>query len=221
MIANTIQSAFAMHSVATKRFGNACIIALSLFAITFPSVVLAKEYEVEIIVFQHTGADTSENEIWGESPLHTADIAKQALQATENSEQGGVVDLLEKKLNSLAQQLKSSPNYKLLDHRGWQQSLLSKASTSPSPIGNKPVSSSDPTLLGSVKVYGGQFIVAELALLLRPGGSSQTLSQDTSGFGSYVRTAQYSLLEKRRIKLNEIHYFDHPLFGAIVQIRPL
>ncbi len=31
----------------------------------------------------------------------------------------------------------------------------------------------------------------------------------------------YSINEKRKVKLNEIHYFDHPKFGVIATIRPL
>ena len=31
----------------------------------------------------------------------------------------------------------------------------------------------------------------------------------------------YRLHEKRRIKFNETHYFDHPKFGVIAKVRPL
>lgn len=31
----------------------------------------------------------------------------------------------------------------------------------------------------------------------------------------------YRLAEKRRLKLNETHYFDHPKFGLLVKISPL
>ncbi|MCG8324602.1 MAG: peptidoglycan binding protein CsiV [Thiotrichales bacterium] len=27
--------------------------------------------------------------------------------------------------------------------------------------------------------------------------------------------------ESRKIKLNEVHYFDHPLFGALIQVSRL
>lgn len=31
----------------------------------------------------------------------------------------------------------------------------------------------------------------------------------------------YRINEKRKVKLNEIHYFDHPKFGVIATVRPL
>jgi hypothetical protein len=30
----------------------------------------------------------------------------------------------------------------------------------------------------------------------------------------------YSMIQSRRVRSNEVHYFDHPLFGLIVQITP-
>lgn len=37
---------------------------------------------------------------------------------------------------------------------------------------------------------------------------------------STVNIAGYRLNQNRRIKLNEIHYFDHPKFGIIIQVSP-
>ena len=31
----------------------------------------------------------------------------------------------------------------------------------------------------------------------------------------------YRMVEKRRLKLNERHYFDHPKFGLLVQVSRL
>jgi len=30
----------------------------------------------------------------------------------------------------------------------------------------------------------------------------------------------YGIRDKRRIKFGERHYFDHPAFGLIIQVRP-
>jgi hypothetical protein len=30
----------------------------------------------------------------------------------------------------------------------------------------------------------------------------------------------YRLNERRRVKLSETHYFDHPKFGALVRVSP-
>ena len=33
--------------------------------------------------------------------------------------------------------------------------------------------------------------------------------------------AHYFMDEQRKLKLNEIHYFDHPNFGVILTVKPL
>jgi len=37
----------------------------------------------------------------------------------------------------------------------------------------------------------------------------------------YVGAVIYRLNEKRRFKLNETHYLDHPKFGILVRVSPL
>ncbi len=32
---------------------------------------------------------------------------------------------------------------------------------------------------------------------------------------------RYFIDEQRKLKLNEIHYFDHPRFGVILSVKPL
>ncbi len=39
--------------------------------------------------------------------------------------------------------------------------------------------------------------------------------------GEAFRTVVYRLKEKWRIKLNEIHYLDHPRFGVIAKVKPV
>ena len=36
-----------------------------------------------------------------------------------------------------------------------------------------------------------------------------------------MRPPGLELKETRRIKLNEIHYFDHPMYGVILQVSRL
>ena len=36
--------------------------------------------------------------------------------------------------------------------------------------------------------------------------------------GADAPAGTFNLHEKRRVKLNEVHYFDHPYFGALVRV---
>ena len=48
------------------------------------------------------------------------------------------------------------------------------------------------------------------------GATGAALTLDEEARADYAR-----LTESRRVRLNEIHYFDHPLFGLIVQVSLL
>lgn len=184
---------------------------------------MAKEYEVEIILFQHTGPDTSANEIWDNGNVFRSDPVVERILGTRESSgnENATTALTSKKLAYLVDRLRASPNYKVLEHKGWQQGLQSKAKT---PVVGIHATTA-PVVLGTMRVYGGHFIRTELELVLRPNAGARV--QDTSAGGltyyerSYGAATQYTLSESRRVKLNEIHYLDHPMFGAIIQVRPL
>lgn len=183
---------------------------------------MAKEYEVEIILFQHTGPDTSANEIWNNGNVFRSDpVVERILGAREASGNENDTALSSKKLAHLADRLRASPNYKVLEHKGWQQGLQSKAKTPV--VGIR--STTEPVVLGTMRVYGGHFIRTELELLLQPNSRARVQHTSSGGLTYYGRAygaaAQYTLSESRRVKLNEVHYLDHPMFGAIIQVRPL
>ncbi|MCH7928714.1 MAG: hypothetical protein IID03_12165, partial [Candidatus Dadabacteria bacterium] len=47
-------------------------------------------------------------------------------------------------------------------------------------------------------------------------GSEEVVMEDIIMTGTYAQ-----MKETRRIKLNELHYFDHPLFGVIMRVTRL
>lgn len=201
---------------------------ITLFTLTTSAAVAAKDYEVELMVFQHMGPDTSENEIWRNS-VPPQKLIQRMLEAEELANSEKITNLTDKQLAHLASRLQASSAYALITHLAWLQSLLPKRQAPLVALRRGVLSnvapSSNSALVGTVRVYGGHFILVELELLLRPSGGTQTPIQNTSDsrFGYYERQfdVRYTLSEKRRLKLNEIHYFDHPMFGAILQVRPV
>ena len=87
------------------------------------------------------------------------------------------------------ERLKASEDYQLLYYYSWAQQSL-------------PVSESaamnvlEEFMHGWIKIYAGHLLFINLDL-------------DYKG---------YRLTEKRRIKLNEKHFFDHPKFGVLIQV---
>jgi hypothetical protein len=71
-----------------------------------------------------------------------------------------------------------------------------------------------------VSVRASQFLHADVDMLYFPKALPQSIIHPTAGAAAPVTVPSgYSRLhESRRMKLNELHYFDHPLFGMIMHI---
>jgi len=91
-----------------------------------------------------------------------------------------------------AELIENSSNYSLLHHFSWGQGAL--------PFQKSPnYSVIEQEIRGWIKVYAGQLLFANI---------------DVDYLG-------YRMTEKRRLKLNERHYFDHPKFGLLMQVSRL
>lgn len=95
-------------------------------------------------------------------------------------------------LNDQATTIKRSHDYQLIKHYSWGQESL--------PVSEAAVFSiAESNLKGWIKVYASQLLYIHLDI-------------DYDG---------YRMQEKRRLKLNERHFFDHPKFGLLVQVSRL
>lgn len=147
-----------------------------LVATSFSSIVVAKDYQVEAILFAnnegHTAFESS----------HYQPIAN----LTSEAETWPLRPTL---LLDEARAINGSQNYTLLAHHSWGQEALP---TSEAAI----FSVADRDTRGWIKVYASHLLFANLDL-------------DFNG---------YRMIEKRRLKLNEKHYFDHPKFGVYLTV---
>ena len=85
-----------------------------------------------------------------------------------------------------------SEDYELLGYMSWGQESLPLSESAAREI-------SELSINGWIKVYANQLLFANLDL-------------DVNG---------YRMIEKRRLKLDELHYFDHPKFGLLMQVSRL
>jgi hypothetical protein len=88
--------------------------------------------------------------------------------------------------------LENAADYNLLYHYSWGQQTL--------PVSQAAVYQLfEENLKGWIKVYAGQLLFANIDL-------------DLNG---------YRMTERRRLKLDEKHFFDHPKFGVLMQVSRL
>lgn len=169
-----------------------CVPVLLLAVLSSPITVAQQRYQLEVIVFEHLKEDGG---LWS--------------RQDERPDWGGALDLKNMngggftalspgsfKMGGVYRVLRSSQNYQPLLHRAWMQQGLPGARARP-----VRVSSDNGQIEGTVKLRQARFLDVDVDLIY------------AIGTEKYAR-----LQESRRMKLKELHYFDHPLFGAIIQV---
>jgi hypothetical protein len=96
--------------------------------------------------------------------------------------------------------LRRRGDYRVLGHGAWQSVIGSGAAST---VRVEDVMSTAEQVTGDVALQRGTYLTLRIDLTYAPSEGSR-----------------YVLSERRRIKYNERHYFDHPAFGAIVLISP-
>lgn len=179
------------------------VILLAHFAL-FPAGIRAAAtpapgaYEVEVLVFEQRLPDLEANEQWTtgrELPIPTVGDAI-TLGATP----------LGADLSAAAAGLQNDARYRVLLHRRWVQGADGKTTSKSILLGSE-----NEELFGYLRFYMSRYLHVELNLVFRPGGGAVGTEQNDVGF---------RLIEQRRIKSLENHYFDHPKFGALVRVSP-
>jgi Peptidoglycan-binding protein, CsiV len=77
---------------------------------------------------------------------------------------------------------------------------------------------------GSIELYVSRFLHVTLDLSYQApaatGAQYDWQSGDAYGLGEFGLAPRYPLHVERRLRSGELHYFDHPAFGVLLQIRP-
>lgn len=163
-----------------QGIGQLCLcLTLGLHAAT----TVAKDYQVEAIVFAQTTA-------------HTAFESTHYQPVAEANSEATTWPLEPEMLLDEAQRIDDSADYQLLAHYAWGQEVLPSSEAAVFLL--PPADFSQP-LSGWIKIYASHLLFANLDL-------------DYDG---------YRMTEKRRLKLNENHYFDHPRFGILLRVSRL
>ena len=104
-------------------------------------------------------------------------------------------------LGGVAERLRQNSGYRVLTHQAWTQPDLPSARAQPVAITARDEELG--IVAGTVELRRQQVMVAELDLWLE---DPETLDR-------------YRLHEVRRLRSGELHYFDHPRFGVIMEIN--
>ena len=158
----------------------------------------ARDYVLELIVFKQSGSREQLEESWTADSNRVQDnwekLQSTALNASDQPLRPG-----SSRLSQVENNLRSA-GHQILQAVRWQQPASVYQNAPIVDIGNGPMS-------GFIRVYKTSLIYADLHLGLRDSFSP-------------TPTPLYFIDEKRRLKFKEVHYFDHPHFGAILTVWP-
>lgn len=155
------------------------LLFIGFFALHVASTAQAKDYMVEVLVFENVNSALS--------------TESHDYEAPQNMKSGSQTWLLEPTmLIAEAELIQDSDSYELKQHYSWGIESLPYEDSA-----NYTILEEDAQ--GYIKVYADQLLFTNLDL-------------DYKGF---------RMKEKRRLKLNEKHFFDHPKFGLLMQVSRL
>jgi hypothetical protein len=166
-----------------------------LWAVSLP--ILAEQ--LEMIVFLNKATNVSKEEAW---PAYPGEL-KYSKKLHSSNPEINIIEDSNLYLNSIYSKLKISPNFQPIYRIGWRQSIGS----SKKPLHFKfscPDGSCSGNGIIDVQRMGGHVYKAKLDIIL-----SHRSLKNTSG----VR-----LQHVAKIKSNELYYFDHPVFGVLINI---
>jgi hypothetical protein len=205
-------------------------VAVALLATTAPAHAANRWYQVEVIVFRYADPSVAEQAVApailpdfrGARPLVTDVAGTDAAPAPRPNEvmRPGPVpyDALPRSALIMAgiyRRLRDLPAYDPVLHVGWRQpggALGSRAvyvtdnPRVPADVavdtGAVPLTPEPARIEGTVRVRTGRLLHVE------------------ADFLDHGQAAPVRINERRKVKFKELHYFDNPFFGLIVQVTP-
>ena len=196
------------------------VVLLGLVILTTTPSTYASSYRVEMVLFEHLQSNPADSE----APSEKLSITRK--KPLKSSPQA-VVPLSSLTMSKQIEKLVKGNIIRVISALSWNQNVIPKKASTPLTMKSlwginalKPGPDNNP-LEGSVHLYKvGQVFQFSLSIDWSP-----PLSQPTRQINlgnrliAKLNPEIFQLREKRRVRLNEIHYFDTPRLGALVRVR--
>ena len=172
------------------------LVLLLLGLITFSCGVNAagKQYSIELLIFAQDQPNTEVFDQVESKIVWPRGVTKLSTYKKISSEN--------RHLKNSFSKLVRSENYKPLMHVAWIQSVNANSFSRPVRLSN-----ASGEIRGFFRMQRGHYVHMVTDIEYQP--------------DSFEESVVYRLNEKRRFKLNETHYLDHPKFGMLVRVSPI
>lgn len=193
-----------MMRLLSFKTGIMLLIALLYCTVGFATPT-EKTYDVQILVFSHITANTLSLEQW--PVIQTPTPSNQS----QNPPQKNAYALQAEKGDLLR-----DPNYDILFDGSWQASWQEGSTI------QFPIVSIDGKLNGTVAITLGHYFDVNTQLFLSEPISLLQKINATPYFNQFSQSDfTFKLAEDRRMRSNELDYFEHPLMGMLIKIIPI
>jgi len=157
-----------------------------------------KWYSVEYIVFENTLTVGDAAEPWTKSALEVPFNAINLNSSQNNA--FAALNSSERQLHAVASKLKRLSAYTPIAHGGWTQKLQANTPLQPVQVIQQYGTNQ---LNGTITFHSKKYLHLDINLQLTELDSS----------------TNYRLKATRRIKADDIHYFDHPRFAVLAHVK--
>ena len=200
-------------------------IVLGILIFALNHTAYARDYMVELIVFERLDVATENAEVWDFSSNRIADKLQKIRTLKDKSVAYNTLPTLNN-LTAINNKL-TAAGYRILRSAAWTQPAATYQNAPLISLGITGSSLPD----GFVKVYKTSLIFADIDMQYSPTTLAQLSAPNTPSTNSDLNNlpppspaaqqpAYFFIAEKRRLKFKEIHYFDHPMFGVIIGVWP-
>jgi hypothetical protein len=126
-------------------------------------------------------------------------------------------------------------NYRLIMHKGWRQKLADRENAPKIHLhGGQIYNTDDEEVDGIIKLSAGRYIHVDADLLFHKPMRIVSGTEDPNSTARFAEVANrqnwqndpsarlqaFRLKETSRLKADEVHYIDHPLYGIIIVVSP-
>lgn len=176
-------------------------------------------YTVEVIVFESLALKGWTEEHWPE--ILELPIEIEAANSVFIREKLPLfIQERPKNLEDVAE--KMHRGYRILFHQAWSQNAYGSADKSPAVLIENDIEGGA-QLLGTLKLYKTRFAHIEVDLDFErqiPNAIRDAFAENQQiPVEELPESWRFNLKDSRKIKVGELHYIDHPLFGVLVQIQ--
>ena len=173
-----------------------------LFGLILSTSLFAEEkwYRVEVLVFENNDKEALSQAFASQSKPNFTNAINLSQMPNEKFR-----PLSDNQFTLAEAKSKIQKRYRLITHKGWSQTLESKNEAI-------AVHLNHGDLDGIVRLSGGKYLHIDTDMLLH--------KQLRTDGGLQEGLQAFRMKDSSRIRANEIHYIDHPLYGMIITVTP-